>query len=60
MSWKLVWTPSEVDGILDDISRSMRLPRDQVDKVLEGAHPHKQRDQLLERQWCVRRTIVIT
>ena len=54
MSWKLVWTPAEVDEILDDISRSTRLPRDQVDRVLEGAHPHKQRDQLLERQWIAR------
>jgi hypothetical protein len=49
MSWKLVWTPAEADEILDDISRSTRLPRDQVDKVLEGARENGRLGQVGER-----------
>jgi len=54
MSWKLVWTAAEVDDILDSIARTTRLPRDEIDAVLERAHPHHLRDELLERQWVGR------
>jgi hypothetical protein len=54
MSWKLVWTPAEVDDILDSIAKTTGLPRDQIDAIQEAAHPHRQRDQLLERQWITR------
>jgi len=54
MSWKLVWTRSEVDLILDSMAEQTRLPRAEIDALLERAHPHKLRDQLLERQWIGR------
>jgi len=54
MSWKLVWTPAEADDLLDSIAQTTRLPRAEVDAVLERAHPHHLRNELLERQWIGR------
>jgi hypothetical protein len=54
MGWKSVWTPEEVDLILNSMAETTRLRRDDIDALLEQAHPHKVRDQLLERQWIRR------
>ncbi len=36
------------------MAEETRLPRAEIDALLERAHPHKLRDQLLERQWIRR------
>lgn len=54
MSWKDAWTPAEAEDIVTSMVQHNRLPRADIDALLERANPHTLRDRLLERQWVDR------
>jgi hypothetical protein len=54
MSWKDVWTPAEAEYIVTSMAAHNRLPRADVEALLERANPHSTRERLLERQWVDR------